>query len=444
MTFRRAGAVAFPSPQRTPSLSLQTVAELMSKQKRIEGMVRNQPMHKHDLVETVVHKQHRAELRKHLERLSTSELGTILQTLPEDDAHRLWAQMDEEQDYDVLWEVSDDLRERLARVRTPSRGRGQLSAFALVNGRLSWVVIHCRAELERIRPIWIDLRDATRAERTLVGQHFGLSLPNPEDLTDLESSARFYVEDDGKVHLHADFLRSRDSHTASAQVALVLHREILFSVRSGELPIFRLQRLRARTQPGYVSNCKDLLLDLYGAGAEYCADALEDIYDQLDDVGRNVLSQDVSDMEAARILSVIARAEALNGRIRRNILDTQRAMSFLLRGKLLSQRQLEDVQQILRDMESLSSHTAFLFDKINFLMDATVGFININQNKVIKMFSVASVAMLPPTLIASIYGMNFKVMPELGWPFGYPFAFGLMVISVLAPFWLFQRKGWLK
>ncbi|MEY4415646.1 MAG: hypothetical protein RIQ53_2939, partial [Pseudomonadota bacterium] len=93
---------------------------------------------------------------------------------------------------------------------------------------------------------------------------------------------------------------------------------------------------------------------------------------------------------------------------------------------------------------SLDSHTAFLFDKINFLMDATVGFININQNKIIKIFSVASVALLPPTLIASVYGMNFAHMPELQQPWGYPFALGLMVCSVAAPLLYFRRKGWMR
>ena len=93
--------------------------------------------------------------------------------------------------------------------------------------------------------------------------------------------------------------------------------------------------------------------------------------------------------------------------------------------------------------DSLDSHTTFLFDKINFLMNATVGFININQNQIIKLFSVASVGLLPPTLIASIYGMNFEFMPELRWPYGYPFAIGLMVASVVVPFLYFRRKGWL-
>ncbi len=135
---------------------------------------------------------------------------------------------------------------------------------------------------------------------------------------------------------------------------------------------------------------------------------------------------------------------ALNGRIRRNLMDTRRAISFLMRRRRLSTDEVEDARLILRDIESLNGHTSFLFDKINFLMDATVGFININQNKVIKIFSVVSVALLPPTLIASIYGMNFEFMPELKWQFGYPLSIGLMIASIAAPFWFFRKKGWLK
>ena len=177
--------------------------------------------------------------------------------------------------------------------------------------------------------------------------------------------------------------------------------------------------------------------------AEYSADSLEGIFDELEKVSAGVLQKEVNDAVAAEILAAIARQEDLNGRIRRNVMDTRRAVSFLMRSRLLNAEQFEESRQILRDIDSLDSHTAFLFDKINFLMDATVGFININQNKIIKLFSVASVALLPPTLIASVYGMNFQAMPELQWRFGYPFALALMAASVVAPFWFFRRKGWL-
>ena len=185
------------------------------------------------------------------------------------------------------------------------------------------------------------------------------------------------------------------------------------------------------------------MLKLYDADAEYSADTLENIYDQLEKAGKLVLSEDVTDALAGEVLGAIARQEDLNGRIRRNVMDTRRAVSFMMRSKMLSVDQFEEARQILRDIESLDNHTAFLFDKINFLMDATVGFININQNKIIKIFSVASVALLPPTLIASIYGMNFQFMPELNASWGYPYAIVLMVASALVPMWYFRRRGWL-
>jgi len=263
-------------------------------------------------------------------------------------------------------------------------------------------------------------------------------------LGDLESSARFYVEENGAIHLHSDFLLDKEDESRNVAVTFILHQDILFSVREEELPVFRLQRLRARTQVGFVTDCKDVLLDLYAADVEYSADALEDVYAALEAVGKRVLSQEMTDAEAARVLAAIAREEDLNGRIRRNVLDTRRAVSFLMRGRFLSSNQIIDTQQVLRDIESLDGHTSFLFDKINFLMDATVGFININQNKVVKMFSVASVALLPPTLIASVYGMNFRNLPELNWEYGYPFSLILMAISVVVPFFWFYRKGWLK
>jgi len=150
------------------------------------------------------------------------------------------------------------------------------------------------------------------------------------------------------------------------------------------------------------------------------------------------------DTTAGEVLAAIARHEDMSGRIRRNVMDTRRAVSFMMRTRMLSAEQFEDARQILRDLDSLDSHTAFLFDKINFLMDATVGFININQNKIIKIFSVASVALLPPTLIASIYCMNFQHMPELSQTWGYPAALLLMLASAVGPMLYFRKRGWLK
>jgi magnesium transporter len=213
-----------------------------------------------------------------------------------------------------------------------------------------------------------------------------------------------------------------------------LHGGILFSLRQEDLPVFKLQRQRALTQPGYITDSVDLLLDLYGADVEVSADSLENIYAKLGVVGRHVLSEAITDQEAAGILADIAEEEDQNGRIRSNILDTQRALSFLMRGRLLTTDQISEAKQILRNIESLNSHTAFLFDKINFLMDATIGFININQNKRVNQLTVFSVVFMPINILAGIGGMSeFSMMTaDLPWPVAYGgFIAGSAFIGIL-------------
>jgi magnesium transporter len=320
-----------------------------------------------------------------------------------------------------------------------------INVFVLQNGRLNQVPIDSREDLEQVEPVWVDLTDPTDDERAWVKAIYGVTLPGEDEVKDIEASARYYEAENGDLHLRTDFLlEEEDGPSRIVTVAFILARKMLFSVHTDDLPVFRLVRMRARSRPGSIADYMDVLLDLYATDAEYSADALEGIYQNLEEVSGRVLQEEFTDQDAAAALNAIAHEEDLNGRIRRNMMDTRRAVSFLMRGRLLNSEQFEEARQILRDIESLDGHTSFLFDKINFLMDATVGFININQNKIIKIFSVASVAFLPPTLIASIYGMNFKWLPELEWSLGYPFAIVLMITSAIAPFWYFRRRGWLK
>ena len=390
-------------------------------------------------------KQHPVGLHSLLERIPLAEIAAIIESLEPEDRLLVWNEVREERGEAILEILTDEIREDLICDSHLRNEKTSVTAFELRNGRLSQISVNTPYDLKCLKPIWIDLVAPTPEIRAWVGRFFDVQLPNPNHLTDLEASARFYVEDNGEIHLHSDFLLDTKEGSRNVAVALILHRDVLFTVRTEELPVFRLQRLRARTQPGYVTDGKDVLLDLYAADAEYSADALEDVYAALEVVSKHVLGTEVTDTEAAKILADIAREEDLNGRIRRNVHDTRRAVSFLTRGKFLNSEQLDDARQILRDIESLDCHTSFLFNKINFLMDATVGFVNINQNKIIKIFSVASVAMLPPTLIASIYGMNFQgFFPEIHWQYGYPFSLGLMFISIAVPFWFFGKKGWLR
>ncbi len=327
-----------------------------------------------------------------------------------------------------------------------------LNVFTLSQGRLVQAEIDRLDALASLQPVWVDLESPSEEEKSWVQKCFGLSIPAGVIDDDLEESARFYEEDNGELHIRSDFLVDADDPAKGSEaqparnvrVAFILSKNVLFSIHAEDLPVFRLLRLRARRIPALIEDAKDVLLKLYDADAEYSADRLEGIYDGLEKVSASVLTQDVNDQVAGAALTAIAREEDLNGRIRRNVMDTRRALSFMMRSRMLNAEQFEEARQILRDIDSLDSHTAFLFDKINFLMDATVGFININQNKIIKIFSVASVALLPPTLIASVYGMNFENMPELKWQYGYAVAVALMVCSVAAPFLYFRRKGWLR
>jgi magnesium transporter len=315
-----------------------------------------------------------------------------------------------------------------------------LNIFTLENGRLAGI----RPEEVAVRkPVWVDAIAPSEEEREWVAGAFSVALPQPEHLRDIEASARFY-EEEGVLHVRSDFLLGKESDSRSVMVAFVLSDNVLFSVHDEDTPVFRYFRTRSRGQPELVADSLDVLVDLYGSDVEFSADALEEAYADLGGISDAVLNKTLSDKQAGAVLASIAHAEHLNGRIRRNLMDTRRAVSFLMRSKLLSPEQMEEARQIMQDIDSLDGHTAFLFDKINFLMNATIGFININQNKIVRIFSVAAVALLPPTLIASIYGMNFRYMPELNWPNGYLFALSLMAASVAVPFWLFHRKGWLK
>jgi len=413
--------------------SQQAVLDKLLKHKIIADLVHKQAMPHHELVETLVRKENMAQLRQILNHLPPEEIAHILGELTPDDQLLIWDQLDDEHKRLILLDAPIPVLQILGKQDYQTE-KARVKAFNLYEGRLQEIAISHPEDLLKAKPIWIDLVAPTFEDRIWVGDIFGMDFPDPEKLSDLESSARFYVEENGEVHLHSDFLLDKDDVSRNIVVAFILYQDILFSIRQQELPVFRLQRLRALSQTDYVSDSKDMLLDLYAANAEYSADALEDVYLALEAVGNLVLNKQMSDAEASKILIDIANEEDLNGRIRRNVMDTRRAVSFLMRGKFLAKNQWDYAQQILRDIESLDGHTAFLFDKINFLMDAVVGFININQNTVVKRLTVVSVVFMPLNVLAGIGGMSeFTMMTEgIPWPIAYSlFTIGLVIVGWL-------------
>lgn len=287
---------------------------------------------------------------------------------------------------------------------------------------------------------WIDVVEAEDDERILLQSIYRAPLPDAEDVEEIEASARYFSDEQG-VHVHSLFLYPTKGRHQTTTVAFILQPERLLTLRDSELAEFRLLRLRSRRAGVQAEEPIDIVLSMLEQKVESMADVLEDVHRRLEQVSHMVLEDEDAEMEDA--IDQLAKLEDSSGKIRLCLMDTQRSISNLQKLVRADFERRNLCAEIQHDMEALMPHTSFLFEKINFLMDAALGFTNIEQNKIIKIFSIAAVVFLPPTMIASIYGMNFNFMPELHWKYGYPFAIFLMVLSGVAPYVYFKYKKWL-
>lgn len=316
-----------------------------------------------------------------------------------------------------------------------------LRAYGLERGRLRKIDAGPSYDMDMLNAsIWIDLIAPDDTERERVMILYKQDIPESEEVEEIEASARYFKDEQG-LHINSLFLYSSEGRSKNTTVACTVTKDRLFTTRDVELPVFRLLRMRARQSAVDVASPMDILMSLIEIKVEHLADTLEDVYSGLEKVSHMVLEDEESLLEDS--IDKLAELEDTNGKVRLCLMDTQRSLSFLLREVRSRPDVQEQCREILRDIDSLLSHTTFLFEKVNFLMGAAQNFINIEQNQIIKIFSIAAVVFLPPTLIASIYGMNLKHMPELEWPWAYPVVLVLMVLSGLSPYWYFKRKGWL-
>jgi len=289
--------------------------------------------------------------------------------------------------------------------------------------------------------LWIDAHEPTEEEREELNSFLRAELPESDDVEEIEFSARYFQDSTG-IHVHSLFLVPGElGRHKTATVAFILQDRRLISVREEEQADFRLLRMRARAGQVHVKSPQDLLVTMFEQKVENLADALEDIHRKLEEVSSMVLEDQEAELEDA--IDRLAKLEDSNGKIRLCLMDTQRSISFLQRHLRESFELQETAREIKRDVDTLMSHTAFLFDKINFLMDSTQGFINIEQNQIIKIFSIAAMVFLPPTVVASAYGMNFEYIPQSDWDYGFAVAIVLMILSAALPYLFFRRKGWL-
>lgn len=313
-----------------------------------------------------------------------------------------------------------------------------LNAFQLNNKKLAKV--DNSDDLKNA--IWVDLVEPEEEDRELVLAGLGQNLATSIELDDIEASARFFEDEEG-LHVHSFFFyNDSEDRSGNSTVAFTIHNGRLFTLRERDLPAFRLYRMRSRYQDLNDGNSYEVLLDLFEVKVEQLADEIENIYSELEELGLIIMNRSEQEHYDDAISS-LAELEDNAWKVRLCLMDSQRAVNYLIRRAKMPHEQLEQAREVIRDIESLMPHNESLSQKVNFLLQAATSFINIEQSRIIKIFSVVSVVFLPPTVVASSYGMNFDFMPELHWQYGYPLAMGLMVLAALAPYCYFKIKKWL-
>jgi magnesium transporter len=292
--------------------------------------------------------------------------------------------------------------------------------------------------------VWIELVEPTREEELLVERELGLLLPTREDMQEIEASSRLYQEA-GATFMTATVLANADTEAPTAQpITFVLTGDRLVTIRYFQPKSFAMFAAQARRQPILCAGGPQAFLGLVEAVVDRTADVLERTSAEVEQISQTVFAQRRTETFEP-LLTRLGRAQKVNAKIRDSLGSLARLASFASLAEQIehSREHRERLKTVSRDVHSLLDQNNFLAANMGFLLDTTLGLITIQQNGIIKIFSVAAAAFLPPTLIASIYGMNFEHMPELDWRLGYPMALLLMLASAVLPLVWFRKKGWL-
>ena len=323
-----------------------------------------------------------------------------------------------------------------------------------------WVYVPRGTSLDRIAvtsdvdvpdsAVWFDLVNPAHEEDKIVERKVGAAVPTREEMQEIEITSRLYVEN-GARYMTATLMCQSDTDTPkTTPVTFIISGHRLITVRYDEPRPFMIvgNKLARNCSPTVTG--ESVLMDLLDAVIDRAADILERIGSEVDQISHDIFEPEAGGADRTRsyneILKAIGKKGDLASKVRESLVSIGRLLLYLaneadsMRWAKESRAQLRGMQ---RDVHSLSDHAAYLSNKIQFLLDAMLGVVTIEQNNVIKIFSVAAVALMPPTLIASIYGMNFKHMPELDWTLGYPIAIVLMLLAAALPYFVFKWKKWL-
>jgi magnesium transporter len=298
--------------------------------------------------------------------------------------------------------------------------------------------------------IWLDLISPTAAEDKAVEAAFGIAIPSHEEMVEIEPSSRLYIENGARYMTASLLCRADTEHPIIAVVSFILSAGKLVTVRYEDpRPFAQASTRLARNCPAN-ANGEVVIMELLDAVIDRAADVLERVGGEVDLLSRRIFerhgARDDPRQSYQAILSAIGRKGDLDSKIRESLVSIGRLVLFLATeadGLKLGRDQQTLVKSMSRDVTSLTDHASFISNKIQFLLDATLGMVSLEQNKVIKIFAVLSVVLGPPTLVASVYGMNFKYMPELEWQLGYPVSLAIMLAAAVVPFLIFKWLRWL-
>ena len=296
------------------------------------------------------------------------------------------------------------------------------------------------SDIENSEGYWFELVAPTKAELTTVQAFCASPLPNIREIDELEASSHHLVFETG-FQVNSLFFSRPEGEARNINASFIYCSGGLISICSRELPHFRLLHMRNRNGIKPLPDTLTILMTILDIKVDGLADEMEQAYRDLEDISHGVLGRSDVDLEEA--VDGLAAQEDLIGKVRLCLMDGQRDIRFIMRQPIVTKKYRRFGQALLGDIETLLPHNDFLSEKADFLLNATQGFIDMEQNRIMKIFSVTALVFLPPTLIAAIYGMNFTHMPEIGWPWGYPLALGLMVLAGAGPYFYFRRKGWL-
>ncbi|HEU5280600.1 MAG TPA: magnesium transporter CorA family protein [Gammaproteobacteria bacterium] len=296
--------------------------------------------------------------------------------------------------------------------------------------------------------VWIDLLSPSKEEEAQVEQCLGLDIPTREEMVEIELSSRLYREN-GTVFMTATMIAQSDSVNPELDpVTFILTQKQLITIRYIEPQAFKIGPSHLKKLDTAHHDATTLLIELLDATIDRLADTLELVGRRLDDYSKTVFqapNHAAAKLDYRYLMQQIGANGDLNTKARESLLTFNRLATFFAQTAASSIDNAGQLRlaSISKDIASLNDHANFLSTKVNFLLDATLGMVNIEQNNIIKIFSVAAVIFLPPTLIASIYGMNFHFIPELSWKYGYLFSIGLILVAAWLPYKYFKYRKWL-